>query len=369
MAILDEFGWLGTSLQTLLFFIVSGGILTGLLALFFIRRYGINSLSFQLIWRGLWLILPLSWLGLTVGSNLARLGEISTSGTEFTQSDVIINIIVTIILSLIFSIFVLSQMNGQLRNQISILNQATARVSQGDLRQPDQFRRSSSGDIFHRFYVSYNKMLIDLQDLAKRILTASERVAGTSEEIAASTSEISSSSNSISSIMENISQGSQSQVEKVESAILAEKDLRNTLDQSFDQILESIELVQEISEETNLLALNASIEAQRAGEAGRGFAIVAQNVRRLSDDTRTYSDEIFSLINEVELKIKNAQRNISNSISDIRDVSEDVAAASEEVSASAEEQAATLQEMSAATQELAELANILENEVKRFRLD
>lgn len=285
------------------------------------------------------------------------------------QEDAIINIVITIFLSAGFSIPILRQFNNLLRNQLDTINRATNRVSQGDLRKPDEFKKSSPNDIFHRFYVSYNKMLSDLQDLARRILNASERVAGTSEEIAASTSQVSSSSTSISSIMENISQGSQQQVEKVENAIYAEQELEKTLEESFDSILESLELVQEISEETNLLALNASIEAQRAGEAGRGFAIVAKNVRRLSDDTRTYSDEIFSLINEIELKIKNSQRNISNSISDIRDVSEDVAASSEEVSASAEEQAATLEEMSAATQELAELANVLENEVKRFKIE
>jgi len=362
MAILDEYGYLGTEISTLLWFLIAGAILTGTLALIFIRLYGTNSLSWRIVWRGLWLILPISWLGLSVGSNFARWDEMGSQNA-------IINIILTVIISATIAAPILSQLNKQLQNQISVLNQATSRVSQGDLRHPEQFKKSSPNDIFHRFYVSYNKMLTDLQDLARRILTASERVAGTSEEIAASSSQISSSSSSISSIMENISQGSQQQVEKVEAAIYAEKELEQTLEDSFDSILESLELVQEISEETNLLALNASIEAQRAGEAGRGFAIVAKNVRRLSDDTRTYSDEIFALINGIELKIKNSQRNIANSISDIRDVSEDVAASSEEVSASAEEQAATLQEMSAATQELAELANVLEQEIKHFKIE
>lgn len=360
MAIIDESSYLGTDIIVLLIFLGSGALLMAILGLVFYNRYGADSLSFKIILRGIFLVLPISWLGLSIGSNLTN--------TEISQTDAIVNIVITILLTLFFSGIILINLNATLRGHITTLNQATNRVSQGDLRQPDEFKRASVGDIFQPFYVSYNKMLRDLQELINAILDASGRVADTAEEIAASSSEVSSSSTSISSIMENISQGSQMQVNKVEDAIFAEQELENTLQESFERILESLELVQEISEETNLLALNAAIEAQRAGEAGRGFSIVARNVRRLSDDARTYSDEIFNLVNDIELKIANSQRNISKSIGEIRSVSEDVAASSEEVSASAEEQAATLQEMSAATADLAQLASALEKEVKRFQI-
>jgi len=200
-------------------------------------------------------------------------------------------------------------------------------------------------------------------------MSAATRVSGTAEELAASASEVSSSSNVISSIMEKISHGSTQQVDKILKAGSAEKELETTIQTSFDQIFESLELVQEISEETNLLALNAAIEAQRAGEAGKGFSIVAQNVRRLSDDSRTYADEILSVLNTIESKIRENQKNIANIIDEIRVVSEDVAASSEEVSASAEEQTATLEEMSAATAGLAGLAAKLEDTVKRFKIE
>jgi methyl-accepting chemotaxis protein len=344
VVIIDETQFLGTSFNVLFLFIFSGAVVALLVGLYFMRREGFDSLTFKLIVHLLVLFIPISWVGLTIGSNLNEDVNIFDMGTRALS-----NLIVTALITSIITIVVLISLARQLEKHVLGLNEAALIVS--------------------HFYRSFVRMLTELQNLVNDIMKAATRVAGTAEEIAASSSEVSSSSTTISSIMEKISQGTAQQVDQIQKAASAEKELENTIQESFDEIFESLELVQEISEETNLLALNAAIEAQRAGEAGKGFSIVAQNVRRLSDDSRTYADEILNVLNQIETKIKDNQHQIADIISDIRVVSEDVAASSEEVSASAEEQSATLEEMTAATQELASLAVRLEDTVNRFRTE
>jgi methyl-accepting chemotaxis protein len=69
--------------------------------------------------------------------------------------------------------------------------------------------------------------------------------------------------------------------------------------QKAEQILESVESVQDIADETHLLALNASIESAAAGEFGKRFAVVAAEVRRLSERVREFTEEIETVVNEV----------------------------------------------------------------------
>jgi len=71
-----------------------------------------------------------------------------------------------------------------------------------------------------------------------------------------------------------------------------------------EQILESVDSIQEIADETHLLALNASIESAAAGEFGKRFAVVAGEVRRLSERARAFTDEIQTVVNDVHVSTR-----------------------------------------------------------------
>lgn len=118
------------------------------------------------------------------------------------------------------------------------------------------------------------------------------------------------------------------------------KMLENIL-QKTDQINSVTKEISSISGQTNILAINASIEASHAGEFGKGFAIVAQEMRQLANTSKNSSNEILSLLSELSSEVKkissdldslintignqqNLTGNISESITNIKQLSEDI---------------------------------------------
>ncbi|MBL1322055.1 MAG: hypothetical protein COA63_013500 [Methylophaga sp.] len=82
-----------------------------------------------------------------------------------------------------------------------------------------------------------------------------------------------------------------------------------------DNVFDLLSDVRDIASQTNLLALNAAIEAARAGEAGRGFAVVADEVRKLSQKSDVFSDEISGLTTEVKQALKEATEVVNKIVS------------------------------------------------------
>lgn len=196
------------------------------------------------------------------------------------------------------------------------------------------------------------------------------------------------------------------QIEQLAEEVKKSTQAMNQLKLESDKIGGVLDVIKSVSQQTNLLALNAAIEAARAGEAGRGFAVVADEVRGLAQRTQQSTEEIEELIaalqsgtqqvattldnsrsltdNSVQLSRRagSALEQITRTVSTIQDMNQQIATASEEQSAVAEQinrniisvrdvseqTAAASDQTAAASMELARLGKHLQGLVAKFRV-
>ena len=192
------------------------------------------------------------------------------------------------------------------------------------------------------------------------------------------------------------------------------------LEEKSIKIGQILDTIKSISEQTNLLALNAAIESARAGEAGRGFSVVADEIRKLAEQSQESTKEIATIISDVQSKTNNAVsvmnenskevdtgakvvniagtsfheilqmireianqiHEISNSISEIntgtkdsvssvnniQNISMKIADESQTISAAAEEQLASVEEIASSSKLLSKMSEDLQIVISRFKI-
>ncbi|MFJ7951981.1 methyl-accepting chemotaxis protein [Lysinibacillus sp. NPDC096418] len=389
--------------------------------------------------------------------------EIDESASSILKKTFLVLIAAIVISSIVF-FFVMKTILKPIR----LLRDSAVTISKGDLTKKVTI---TSKDEIGQLGQAFNDMQESLRTLIQKIEQNAEEVASSAEELTANANQTSIATEKVAISIQDVASNADTQttsanknaesLHELSKAILhiAEitsivtdlsqhatlqadeggKAVRNTKDQMHSihlsvtdsntkiqtlhersqQITSILDVITGIADQTNLLALNAAIEAARAGEHGKGFAVVADEVRKLAEQSQESAQQIFELISGIQLEteqsvnimakvtedvqnglqvsdeaitkfqviktsmdkitpkmeeVSSASEQMSASVQEVTAITEDLAfsakgnaATSEDVAASTEEQLASMEEINASAQALAHMADELKQLISQFK--
>ena len=376
--------------------------------------------------------------------------------------------VLALLLGVAVGILIIKQITKRLNDSVNFLGD----IASGDFSQDVAEHSMKDQSEFGALSQSVDRMNRNIRALIKQLLNTSEQVAAASEELTASAEQSAQASNQVAESIGEVAKGAEKQLEMaiatnhiveemakgihqvtentsevarstdktsnaaieggkaIEKTVLQmgtiEKrtgdtaDVIGELEDKSKQIDTIVGLISNIAAQTNLLALNAAIEAARAGDAGRGFSVVAEEVRKLAEQSAHATKDITELIVDVQAKTKTAVdfmneskrevkmgselvdlagknfneiltmiqvvadeiNEISAATEELTSGTEDVvtatgnissetknaAEATETISAATEQQSASMEEIASASTHLAKLAADLQNEIQKFKI-